>query len=81
MNDANIELVHQQRQELEAKINHLETKLTQMRQQLVELEAAEQHDAVDHLETCLEEVDEKYRNLKDFGQMLVADLRKLLHLP
>lgn len=74
---SNIDAIHQQRLDLQSKIDDMEAKLARMKTQLATLEAAEQHDAIDHLEECLDEVEHSFGNLKTFGQALVADLKKL----
>lgn len=69
--------VNSQRIELEGKIAELESTLLSLRQRLDAVKALEQHEAVDHLEQCLEEVDSRYSNLKDFGWLLLSDIKKL----
>ncbi|WP_317932112.1 hypothetical protein [Halioxenophilus sp. WMMB6] len=79
MSEINIDKIHQQRQQLVTQIAHLEQTLSDLKGKLAELEALEQHEAVDHLEEYLVEADERYSHLKDFGDMLLNDLKKLLH--
>ena len=78
---SDMEKIHQRRQQLELKVAELEQTLAAMKAKLEQLEEAEQHEMVNHLEESLEEVEERYSHLKDFGNSLLSDLKKLLHLP
>jgi len=80
MDNELMQRVNQQRVELEGKIAELEVTLAGLKERLADVKLAEQHDAVDHIEDCLMEVDSRYSNLRDFGQMLMTDLKHLLHL-
>ncbi|WP_317932111.1 hypothetical protein [Halioxenophilus sp. WMMB6] len=79
MFDRQLEQLHAQRSLLEHKIVQLESTLVEMKFELQKLEEAEQHVMVDHLEDCLAEVDQRFYRLKDFGELLMVDLKKLLH--
>lgn len=66
-----------QRLELESKICEIENVLTSLKLKLQKVEAEEQHQAIDHLEDCLEEVDARFSNLKDFGHLLLLDAKRV----
>lgn len=64
-------------QELHEKIAELELSLSELKQQLKQLEVDEQHRAIDHLEIYLEQVDHKYENLRNFWPILLEEFRNL----
>ena len=64
-------------QELENKISDLEETLHDLKHQLHAQSEAEQHDAIDHLEDYLEQVDHKYANFREFVEMLLVEVRGL----
>ena len=63
------------KQELEQRISDLEASLADMKRQLSQEIESEQHDAIDHLEGYLEEVDHKYRNVREFLTLLITEIR------
>ncbi|BFM04913.1 hypothetical protein [Halioxenophilus aromaticivorans] len=72
--------VNTQRLELEYQIHEMEHALASLKVRLHEVEEDEQHQAIDHLEDCLDEVDHRFSNLRDFGQLLLSDTRRLFGL-
>ncbi len=66
-----------QRLELESKICEMEQSLASLKLRLIAVNQDEQHQAVDHLEDCLDEVDHRFANLKDFGHALLSDTKRL----
>lgn len=67
------------REELERKISDLEATLHDLKRQVQEQIEADQHNAIDHLEDYLEEVDHKYANLREFLVTVFDEIRGLLH--
>lgn len=63
---------------LETKISELEEKITAEKKQLFKVIAIEQHEAIDHLETYLEEVDHKYANLRGFWKTIKKEFRDMI---
>lgn len=72
--------VNPQRLELESKICEMEHALASMKLRLIAVKQDEQHQAVDHLEDCLDEVDHRFANLRDFGHALLCDTKRLFGL-
>lgn len=66
------------KQELQEKIEEIEVKLHDLRERLRSQEQSAQHDAIDHLEDYLGEVDNKYANLRDFWQVIREEWRELV---
>lgn len=64
--------------ELEHKIEALEVRLTELKRRLKEVESAEQHDAINHLDEYLQEVDHEYDGIRIFWPEVVKELRELL---
>lgn len=65
------------KQELEHKISDLETTLHDLKQELHEQAEVEQHDAINHLEDYLEQVDHKYANMREFLELVLGEIRAL----
>jgi hypothetical protein len=63
---------------LEKKISNLEEKIRQEKMELFKAIAIEQHDAIDHLENYLEEVDHRYANLRGFWKVIKKEFRDLV---
>ncbi|MCH6256246.1 hypothetical protein MLD52_06780 [Puniceicoccaceae bacterium K14] len=64
-------------------IQELETKIAELRKSLNELEGnlekareGEQHEAINHLEDYINEVDTKFSSFQIFWKTLLEDLRK-----
>lgn len=68
------------REELTRRVEELESSLAELKRGIEELEEKDQHEAIDHLDEYLEDIDHKYENVKRFLPVLVDDLRALLHL-
>ncbi|WP_447968674.1 hypothetical protein [Nitrospira sp. M1] len=66
------------KQALEQKVDELEDTLLQLKQQLKKEREAEQHEAIDHLEEYLEQVNNKYANLQGFWKVLRKEIAELL---
>jgi len=67
------------KEELERKISDLETTLHDLKRQVHAQIETEQHDAIDHLEDYLEQVDHQYANLREFLVTVFDEIRDLLH--
>ena len=65
------------KQELEHKITDLEATLHNLKQELREQVEVEQHDAINHLEDYLEQVDHKYANMREFLELVLSEVRAL----
>lgn len=65
--------------ELERRIHALETQLAELKDHLKELEAIEQHEAIDHLDDRLRDIDHKCDDLRSFWPEVLKELRTLLH--
>jgi chromosome segregation ATPase len=63
------------KEELEKKISELEESLSELKRQLHQQEEKEQHEAIDNLELYLEQIDNKYENLRNFWPIVVDELR------
>lgn len=77
MDQVTLKKVHNQRVELETKVANMEASLAVLKQRLEKVKELEQHDAIDHLEESLNEIDTSYSNIKKFGQLLLADIKDL----
>ena len=80
MFDQQLRQLHEKRTCLEHNIVQIESTLLAMKTELQQLEEEEQHAMIDHLEDCLEEVDQRYYHLQDFFELLMIDLKKLFHI-
>jgi len=67
------------KEELERKISDLEATLHDLKRQVQEQIETEQHDAIEHLEDYLEQIDHKYANLREFLVTVFNEIRDLLH--
>jgi len=67
------------RGELERKICELEESLSELKLQLRQQEENQQHEAIDHLESYLEQIDSKYENMRNFWPIVVDELRSLFN--
>ncbi len=65
------------KQELEQHIVELERSIAELRMQLKQLEEADQHEAIDHLEACMEEMEHRWDGLKEFWPLLRSELREM----
>ena len=65
------------KQELEQHIVELERSIAELRQQLRQLEEADQHEAIDHLEACMAEMEHRWDGLKAFWPLLQSELREV----
>ncbi|RLU02019.1 hypothetical protein [Ketobacter sp.] len=63
------------RRELEQKIGEMEAALAQLKQQLNQAVAEEQHESIDHLDDHLQEMDHKWENIRDFWPIVVQEFR------
>ncbi|WP_369857704.1 hypothetical protein [Candidatus Thalassolituus haligoni] len=66
------------KQELQRKIESLEVRLAELKTRLASVESDEQHEAIDHLDQYLQEVDHEYDDLRAFWPVVVKELRGLL---
>ncbi|GAA6167155.1 hypothetical protein [Sessilibacter corallicola] len=71
--------LEQQKLDLHEKIAMLEGTLVELKSKLNEIEEQEQHEAIDHLEKYLEELNHHYSHLQSVGQILVKELHKVFH--
>ena len=62
---------------LETKITDLEESLSKLKDKLYDEQIEEQHEAIDHLDEYLEEIDSRYSNLKDFWAILGKEIKEL----
>lgn len=65
--------------ELEQKINDLELSVSELKFQLKLQEEKEQHEAIDNLEVYLDQVDNKYENLRIFRSIIAEELREFFN--
>ncbi|MEM1202504.1 MAG: hypothetical protein AAGN66_04690 [Acidobacteriota bacterium] len=65
------------RQELRKRIQNLESALDGLKAQLAEIQELEQHEAADHLEDYLDQIDHKFRNLGDLWTASIDELKGL----
>jgi len=65
------------KQELDNRIADLEESLQQLKMQLNHLEEDEQHEAIENLEMYLEQIDNKYDNLRSFWSVVVHEFQEL----
>ncbi|MEE2730209.1 MAG: hypothetical protein VYA55_05270 [Pseudomonadota bacterium] len=63
------------RRELEQKIGEMEAALAQLKLQLNQAVAEEQHESIDHLDDHLQEMDHKWENIRDFWPIVVQEFR------
>ena len=66
------------KQELQRKIESLEVRLAELKTRLASVESDEQHEAIDHLDQYLQEVDHEYDDLRACWPVVVKELRGLL---
>ncbi len=64
--------------ELERKVEALETHLAELKRRLKAVESAEQHDAINHLDEYLQEVDHEYDDIRAFWPEVLKELRALV---
>lgn len=67
--------------ELERKIEVLETRLAELKSRLKDIETAEQHEAIDHLDEYLQEIDQEYDGIRSFWPLVVRELQDWLKSP
>lgn len=65
--------------ELEQKINDLELSLSELKFQFKLQEEKEQHEAIDNLGFYLDQVDNKYENLRIFRSIIAEELREFFN--
>jgi hypothetical protein len=63
---------------LESKISALEEQILLEKNELLKAIAIEQHDAIEHLETYLEEIDHRYANLSGFWKVIKQEFRDVI---
>ena len=68
----------EKKEELAHKISDLEKSLSDLKEQLGKEQIQEQHEAIDHLDDYLKEIDHKYSKLKIFWSILAKEIRGLL---
>lgn len=65
------------KKELETKIADLETSVRNLKLQLKNDSEEEHKKDIDHLEECLDEVNHRYTNLRDFWQIVRQEFKEL----
>ncbi|MGQ7843812.1 hypothetical protein ACUNV4_05010 [Granulosicoccus sp. 3-233] len=70
--------VASRKRELQVKIEEMETTLRGLRERLRQEEENEQHEAIEHLEQYLGDIDSKYTNLHEFWQVIRSEISSLL---
>ncbi|MBN1379134.1 MAG: hypothetical protein JXA04_07840 [Gammaproteobacteria bacterium] len=74
-----LEAVFQEKNnKLENKISRLENEIANEKNELLKAVAIEQHDAIDHLETYLEEVDHKYAYFRGLWKMIRKEFKDII---
>jgi uncharacterized coiled-coil protein SlyX len=73
--------MHENRQEIEARIQSLEEHLATLRGKLAALEEKEQHKAIDHLDDYMKAVDNELDSLRRFWPEAIKELRRLVGKP
>lgn len=66
------------KRELEERIHSLEESLAELKRKLADLQAEEQHEAIDHLNEFLHEVDHELDSLRTFWPEAMKELRRIL---
>jgi chromosome segregation ATPase len=67
------------KEELQNKISELEESLTTLKDALRKEEEAEQHKAIDQLECCFSEINDRFANLQEFWRLLKEDFNKVFN--
>ena len=70
-------ITKERKKELEGKITDLEESLSNLKEKLNKEQEEEQHEAIDHLDEYLKEIDHRYSNLRDFWAILGDELKEL----
>ncbi|AFJ02986.1 hypothetical protein Q7C_1845 [Methylophaga frappieri] len=65
------------KQDLEAKVAELEEALAQVKAQLRDEREKDEHEEIDRLDEYLDQIDNKYANLKDFWSIVREELAEL----
>ena len=64
------------RQELERKIEQMEAALGELKLQLSQAVAEEQHESIDHMDEHLQELDHRWENIREFWPIVVKEFRE-----
>lgn len=67
----------EKKEELTRRLQELEESIDGLKRGLHNLEESEQHEAIDHLEEYLEQVEHKYENVRSFLPLVLTELRSL----
>lgn len=71
--------ITKRKKKLEKKVLSLEETLAQLKHRLEKVRESEQHEAIDHLETYLQEVDQQGTNLRRLWGFLQSEIKKLFN--
>ena len=70
--------LQEKKQKRAQKIADLERSLAKTKQKLMQEIATEQHEAIDHLEGYLDEVDHRFSNLREYWTLIKHEIREIL---
>lgn len=71
-------LSKKQRKEIKEKIKELENSLTRLKTKLDEDNKERQHEAIDHLEDYLKEIDGHFHKLNNFAHLVIKQIKELI---
>lgn len=78
MTDTQQNDVYSRKRELQTKIEEMEATLKGLREELGREEEDSQHEAIDHLESYLGDIDNKYTSLRDFWAVIREEFTALI---